>query len=418
MSRAHVLVSLATLGAIAASGPAWAGAKVSITDDTFAQVGLLLQPQIRLDQDANYAKDGWAYTPFLRRARIMLSGQVTDRVQFFFDTDSPNMGRNGDWSPSIYVQDAWFEYVAAPELQVDVGMLLLPFTRHGTQGATSLLMTDYHATLVKYPAGSHKVWRDAGIMARGVVAKKVEYRLALSNGIQSGYGAASVDIDGDGQPDDDPRGILNPSDLPRVTGRLVYNVFEAEGAPGAAGYFYRGAALKMDEKRLVSPKRVLAVGLSADWQADALYAVKPADAADLDAWSTIPYLGLAADVYADIPMRAGHRALNAQAAIYRYDYGDRAVLTDPTRGTLASLSGVGGFAEAGYRVRKWEPLVAAELYDVSDGDAGDWLAILGGLAWWYQGHAANVKAEIGASRSGSSDAPFTVAGTVQTQLLF
>jgi hypothetical protein len=418
MSRIHVLAAFTTLGVLAASGPAQAGAKVTITDDTFAQVGLLLQPQVRVEQNGNYEKDAWGYTPYLRRARIILSGQVTDRVQFFLDTDSPNMGKSGDWTPTMYVQDAWVEFNVAPELQVDVGMLLMPFTRHGTQGATTLLMTDYHSMLLKYPAGSNKVWRDAGIMARGVVAKKVEYRLALTNGVQSGYGVnLTEDTDDDGAPDTDPRGILNPSDLPRVTGRVVYNVFDAEGGPGSAGYFYKGAGLKMDEKRLVTPKRILAVGLSADWQADAVYSVKPADVADPTKWSPIPYLGLAADVYADIPMNDGRQALNAQAAFYRYDYGDDGVLIDPAKG-IVPVSGMGGFVEAGYRVHKWEPLLAAEMYNVGDGDIGDWLAVLGGVAWWYQGHAANVKAEIGASRTNGPDQALTAAATIQTQLLF
>ncbi|MBN1336167.1 MAG: hypothetical protein JXB39_09415 [Deltaproteobacteria bacterium] len=420
MSRAPLLPGFVLLAALAGSSPALAGARVAISDDTWAQVGLLLQPQVRFDQDGTYTKDGWAYTPFLRRARVLLSGQVTDRVYFFFETDSPNMGRSGDWTPMVFVQDAWVEYDVAPELQIDVGMLLLPFSRHGTQGATSLLMSDYHSALLKYPAGSHKIWRDSGVMARGRIAKQVEYRLALTNGVQSGYGAQLQDTDEDGIPDTDPRGLLNPSDLPRVTGRLVYNVFDAEGGPGAAGYFYKGAGLKTDGKRVVTPKRVLSVGLSADWQADAFYAVDPHDLTDPldDRWSTEAYLGLAADVYADLPLEGGERAVNAQAAFYRYDHGDASVLVDSARGAIQPMSGMGGFVEGGYRIGTWEPLLCAEMYDVSDAEASDYLAILGGLAWWYQGHAANVKAEIGASRAGGSESDFSLAGTLQTQLLF
>ena len=189
-------------------------------------------------------------------------------------------------------------------LQIDVGMLLVPFSHHGMQGAVSLHSLDYHAGLIRYPTGSHMVWRDFGVMVRGLLWEdRVEYRLAVLNGVRGGA--------------DDPR---NPNDWPRLTARLTFNLFDAEGGSGTGGFFYDGLYLEKKDGAVVSTRRILSLGLSADWQKDLNV--------DLDTNGATErrgdYFALSVDLFWDLPLDTSRRlGLSGQVNFYYYDHGDR-----------------------------------------------------------------------------------------------
>ena len=78
----------------------------------------------------------------VRRARLILTGQVSERVGFFFVTDSPNWGRGGNWTPDFYVLDAFVTFDLGEALKLDAGILLPPFVHHASGTWLRLLLVD------------------------------------------------------------------------------------------------------------------------------------------------------------------------------------------------------------------------------------------------------------------------------------
>ncbi len=443
---------------IAAMAPT-SGYMIKGPGESFLKVGGLLQARMESTKDAAPSGDSWDFDTYLRRMRLMVYGQLNKWVNFFIETDNPNFGKGGEWDASYtFIQDAYLEVNLHEAFQVDMGMLLLPFSHHGMQGATTLLGMDYHSGLVKYPSRSQKVWRDAGIMLRGLVAKKhIEYRLGLFNGARGKMKTAK-----------DPQDPRNPKDLPRLTGRLTFNVFEAEGGAGAGGMFYDGLYLKQTDAGLISPKTVLAIGGSIDWQADLNMQINnPAlrtNATDpYTVVDTTDYLAAAWDVFWDIPLGAKKiMSLNGQVNGYYYNHGDRSsdvtTVVDPetntnvdipssfayynTIGDTALYTGLGLMSEVGFRYNWIQPLVLVDFFkstkadlpaasDVADmagyckalgmkscaGDLGDMVAVYGGLNFYLFGHGTTFKLQAGAvNKNGADD--WTPSVHFQAQLLF
>jgi len=433
MTRNLTLNKQAALLAVAALGlvlldpvPGRAGVKVAGDDETYLKIGGLLQAHAAFTEQG--APDGSSVGTdfYLRRMRLMVYGQLNEWVNYFVETDNPNFGKNGDFSMNMFIQDAYLEVNLHEAFQIDMGMLLVPFSHHGMQGATSLLALDYHGALLKYPDGSNKVWRDYGLMFRGLVAGgMLEYRLGVFNGV---HGDTSLTGYGEdawlGQAD--PR---NPMDLPRVTARLTFNVFDPEGGAGAGGMFYDGLYLSHTDEGLLSSKRVLAIGASVDWQRELNVR-----------WSTLPdgtgmeppseargiaergdYLAAAGDVFWDIPLGEQRiMSLNGQVGFYYFDHGDRSA-GDTYYDSIGSRSytGIGLMSELGFRYDAFQPLVTFDWFDSTEAvadDQGDYLAVTGGLNYWMFGHSVSFKLQVGGSKVDGGD--WGVAGTLQGQLLF
>lgn len=343
--------------------------KVLAHDKTTINLGLLLQPQAVVAQGA--APDGGPGTDFfLRRARLMVHGELTERVAFFVETEQINLGKDGGWDSAAYVQDAYLSLrvspTTAPAVLVDAGMMLVPFTRHAMQSAVSLNGLDYHAKLVLYPSQSTRVWRDVGVGVRATVGP-VQLRAGVFNGVE---GAAAT-----------PTTMArNADDLPRLAGHARVSLVGDD-----KGFFYPGLQF--------SPAPVVSVGVGADWQRGAIAAMAGPD----------DHLALAADVYAHLPTGAD-QAIVAQATVVRYD-----------DGAAATSTGVGGFVEAGFRVGKVEPIVAYEHF-AADLAAGDLRAVHLGGAWFVDQHRTNLKVDVTRARVGA--AADTWSATLQAQLSF
>jgi len=409
---AWLLVLLALgLGAALQAPPALAAGFRIGNDDKHLKVSALLQGWGTLTPEG--APDGRSLSTelYLRRMRLLFYGQVTKWVHFFVETDSPNFGKNGDTSVNMFIQDAWVEFNIHEALQIDVGMVLAPFSHHGMQGAVSLHSLDYHAGLIKYPRGGHKVWRDWGVMVRGLLFKRhLGYRLALMNGVHGGNA--------------DPR---NPADWPRLTGRLTVNVFESESGPGTGGFFWDGLYLKKTARGLVSPRRVLSFGVSMDWQRD-LNVSRNVGESDPSLPSFVvsrdDYLAVAADAFLDLPLTRDRRwGLAGQLNFYYYDHGSRRNLTDGLSGSFYGLdggseyTGYGFLGEVGIRYDQWEVVANVDWFDATraDGSEGDLLSVYGGFNWWWRGHATNIKVQAGATKLGGGD--FQPLVILQAQLL-
>ncbi len=342
----------------------------------------------------------------------MFYGQLTKWLNFFIETEQANFGKNGDWGGRMFIQDAYVELNPHPAFQLDVGMMLPALSHHANQSATSLLGMDYHGALVKYPTGSTMVWRDMGVMVRGLVLKdRLDYRLAVWSGV---HGSGS-----------DPR---NPKDLPRLSGRLTANVFDAEGGGGVGGMFFDGLYIKQDGRHVVSTKRVLSFGVSFDWQPDlnVQYATRAPDADPETPDRPIAYsdyVAVAGDVFWDLPFGENKiLSANGQMDFYYFNHGDRRTSTGNwyynTVGNSLNYTGWGMFGEYGIRYSKFQGLFSMDVYDSTeaDGKTGDYLMFAGGFNYYLLAHATTLKLEIGADKSGDND--WKAAMKFQLQLVF
>jgi len=425
MNRRTLLVPLLL---IATLGPAQA-AELKLGDDThWLKLGLLLQGQTAWAEHAAPDGDSGDFDAYLRRMRLMLSGQLGERVSFFVMTDLPNYGKQGDFSGSMFVQDAWVEFNVHSALQIDAGMLLAPFSRHGLQSAAALQGVDYHAALFQYPGGAHRVWRDFGVQARGrVLSDRFEYRLAALNGVHGKASlAAQEDASGSaGRQQTEPR---NPRDWPRCVGRVSYNFFETEGGPGPGGFYPKNVHLAVTDEGIVTPKPYLAVGASFDWQKDlnVLWASAPGGTPPGTAEADLPqreiaelssYWAAALDLFFELPLgERGHRAVTGQLGAYHYDHGTFEANSYYQPASAAAFSGAGGFAELGFRSGAWEPVIGADWFDATADDRrGDTRAWSLGLNWWWQALGSNLKLQV--LRAQRDAGPWRWGAQLQAQLL-
>ncbi len=156
-----------------------AGPKLVISDDSYLQVGALGQLQATYSEDADDTTDF-----FLRRARIILSGQMMDGVLFFLETDSPNTGKAGSADPDMDIQDAFMDFrlSGCSNHWFKAGLILLPFSFENRSSAASLLGNDYNAEVIKLP--NTFVWRDYGAEFHGSLFNQ---KIAYAAGVFDGY---------------------------------------------------------------------------------------------------------------------------------------------------------------------------------------------------------------------------------------
>lgn len=214
-------------------GVALAGPKWEISEDSYVQMGLLGQVHASFTEGAEDEHD-----LYLRRARLILSGQVFDGLKFFMETDNDNAGRNGTTGVSTDIQDAFVEQRLPFDHYIQGGLILLPFSFENAASAGSLLGLDYNLETLKF--ADTFAWRDYGVVLRGDVMKRFAYRI----GAFDGY-------------DDTASSRKNPSAPVRVTGHLAANIIgETEN-----GWFF-------NQERLAEAP-YLSIGCGIDNQSEA-----------------------------------------------------------------------------------------------------------------------------------------------------
>jgi len=352
----RILGTLLTLAlTLACAAPAQA-VKLEASDDVFVNVRFLVQPHVQFENDP--LVDPALQTHFyLRRTRFILAGQVSPYVSFFFETDQPNWGKEGDWTPEFFVQDAWVSFDLHEAFHVVTGLLLIPFVHQTRQGATSLHTLDHHAALVRYPGGSHLVWRDPGVEIRGLLANQhLDYKVAITEGVPG-----------------------NEHDIPRFSGRLQVNFFDAEPK-----YFYAGT--------YHGKKKILSAGVAFD--------VQP------EAFGDDPYLAFGGDVFLDMPV--GRNRISGQIDVVYYG------------GNAHPMGGFGTLFDFGVAIGKVEPIIAVDWFmprgasSFTDHYFGPHV----GVNWWIKNHAVNVKFDFGLIKAeGRTFSETQRVWTIQTQLL-
>ena len=342
--RPFLMPAAAVLALSVAAPPASAQWQTESKDGAASiKLGFLIQPQLELLETAD--QEAISTNLFVRRLRLLVGGALGEHWSFFFETDSPNLGKAnpnpGTSTPGvkdqsdIYVQDAYVTYSQGMAFKVDAGMIMLPHSRHGTQSAATLLAVDYGPyTFLDSGPGGERAGRDYGVQLRGYPAgQKLEYRLAVSQGIRG------------------PE-ARNPL---RVTGRAVCYPFGAE-----TGFFYGGT--------FQGTKRQAGFGGGFDVQEDArIYS---------------------ADAFFETPVLGARQGFTVQFNWMRYDGGS----------FLPALPKQDAFlVEAGYHVwnHRLTPFVQYQARDFAGAATPDQDTLQTGVAWWLAGHQRNLKFSVG-----------------------
>lgn len=298
LSRAVPWIAALVL-ALGAAGAAQAQWQMQSADgETSIKFGFLAQ--MRADS-VETASGEDSQNLYFRRLRLLWGGKLGGKWSFFFETDSPNLGKADSKgvksSGDVYIQDFVVSYDQSPTFHVDAGLLLPAQSRNHNQSAATLLASDYGPySFLESGVTTSNVGRDYGVRIRGSAADNhLEYRLGVYDGF---------------------RGV-NAAESFRYAGRIAYNFFDTE-----TGLFYTGNNL--------GGKRQLAIGVGFDKQDD--------------------YSMNGFDLFWDQPVGEKGGAFTLQLDSIAYDGGD--FLTGlPKQDTL--------LLEAGYLIggTKWQPWI-------------------------------------------------------------
>jgi hypothetical protein len=326
------------------------------------KLGFLVQPAFEYtSQSLTSSTANGAF--FLRRMRLMAGLTVGSNLEFFFETDSPNLGKNAGVNPTSFgntsalalVQDAFVTWKVMDEFKLDGGMMLIPFTHNSVQGATTLYGWDYFASSFMQSGGfANFAGRDVGAQARGLVIGHLEYRLGVFTGKRDAVAMM---------------GMAPPSRTSlRLAGRVQYNVFDPETA-----YFYAGT--------YGGTKKILSFGAGVDHHES--------------------YTAFAVDGFFDWPV--GPDVVTAQFAVLHYNGGTWMGIPTlpPTMGVAVPKKVTAVVGEAGYRISqlKLSPILRVENQSATVDPPMDPMIVASpsvlrfsaGLAWWLMGQTVNVK---------------------------
>lgn len=168
---------------------ATAGPKVEFGEEGYLQLSLLGQVHYSFVDDAADEHDF-----YLRRGRLILSGQIMDGVKVFAETDNDNAGKTGTSGVNTDIQDAFVDLqLLGSDHWVKAGLILLPFSFENTASAASLLGLDYNAETVKFV--NTFVWRDYGVELHGSFGDKIAYRVGGFDGYDDSATAKNEEAD-------------------------------------------------------------------------------------------------------------------------------------------------------------------------------------------------------------------------------
>jgi len=249
---------------------------VKVSDSVFFRLGTLMQFWADGTQDP--VSGGYSQNLFLRRVRFIVSGQIADRVTFFFQTENSRLGNSTataskNTATGFIVQDAFGEWrIAGDLLALDAGLFFAPQSRDLMTVSSTCLSFDVSSySSLQTVATQSSGGRDVGFQLKGyLLGDHLEYRAGVFDGqreLQSPAGAGS----------------RNP---PRFAARLQYDAFDVE-----KGYAY--------PRTNRGTKRILAVGAWNDRQGA------------FRAW------GL--DATLDLPVAANKDALTIGGEYFSYD---------------------------------------------------------------------------------------------------
>jgi hypothetical protein len=263
------------LAALISVLPGFAQITLKNEDVTF-RFGVLGQIWGDWTQDSG-GSQGYQQNFYLRRARLVMGGDIGKDVSFFLETDDPKLGITPkNLSAGFLLQDALVDWHPTREFQMVGGLMIVPFCRNGLQSAGSILTLDTSVfSAIASSATQSSAMRDVGFEAKGFFFKdRLLYRIGEFAGQRDANGRNS----------------------PRTAAYLQYDFFAPE-----KGYLFAGTNL--------GKQKVLAVSTGFDTQGS--------------------YRAHSADIAATLPVNRGDE-IAAQFQFTHYD-GRAKFLTIPNQ---------------------------------------------------------------------------------------
>jgi hypothetical protein len=328
-----------------------AQATIKVNDDINFKIGTLIQAWADSAEDSTTTK--YAKNLFLRRIRLIVGGQLSKNITFFFETDNPNLGKAPkNLSGGFITQDAFIEWKPQSDaFMLDAGLMFVPLCRNCLESAGTLLSLDYGSyTFTQSAATQSSVGRDTGFQAKGYLADgHIEYRAGVFQGVRAAGATNSF----------------------RTAGRLQYNVWDKE-----SGYLYPGLYL--------GNKKVLSFGAGLDHQQN--------------------YDGYSADVFTSIPF-ANKNAFNGELTLLHFDGGSTFASIPEQRDATLQV----GYYLAAAKVMPWLRAEGQDFRSAAN-NARDNKRLQAGLTWLPNGNNFNIKGAYSRvhPRSGNSTNEFTI----------
>jgi hypothetical protein len=350
-------LSLTMLVVLSAAGYANADAKIKINDDVTAKLGLRVQT-LYINRD-NDGEDEFK----LRRARIRLGANVTDKANVFLQTDVSGK--------DVKLIDAYVTYKPNKNLNIIVGEHMVPASRQNVTTAGALMAIDRpgiaykamnwgsralksfsNSTINETKAGfsTRNAVRDVGTTVFGNVKLSEKTHLKFYTGAYNGSN----------KPADDTL---------QYSGRVQVNFGDAEN-----GYFNTSTYL--------GKKQTIALGASYSSQADAAMTV---------AGNAVDYALASVDVFVEQPIGKG--ALTIEAAYTDLDLDGAGELT--TGGVGTQSEGNGYYLQSGFFINDFQVWGGYESWDSTHtDDLGSFSTSKVGITYFLKGHKLNIKAGI------------------------
>ncbi|MFT5297328.1 MAG: hypothetical protein ACI9YH_003360 [Colwellia sp.] len=350
-------LSLTMLIALSTAGYANADAKIKINDDVTAKLGLRVQT-LYINRDNN-GEDEFK----LRRARIRLGANVTDKASVFLQTDVSGK--------DVKLIDAYITYKPNKNVNIIVGEHMVPASRQSLTTAAALMTLDRPGIAYKAMNWGGRALKNfsnstinetkAGFATRHAVRDvggTIFGKFKLSEKMHLKFYT----------------GAYNGSDKPadetlQYASRVQFNFGDAEN-----GYF--------NSSTYLGKKQTFALGASYSSQSDAAMTV---------AGNGVDYALASVDVF--VEQSIGEGALTIEAAYTDLDLGGAGELT--TGGIGTQSEGDGYYAQTGFYINDFQVWGGYESWDSTHTEnLGSFSTSKVGITYFLKDHNLNFKAGV------------------------
>lgn len=387
MRKDRIIYFVVILGLLGfGTGSAQAGAKLKIDDESKIDLGFRLQTLfINTEKDIDGDNVFDSVNDFkVRRARIRLKGDVTEKMSMFIQTEFSE--ESGTSAADMRIIDAFMTLKLSNWHQIVTGELMAPVLRQNLTSSGALLAIDRPGIVYKtltWGARATAAFTNQGLSATDPGLKgKVDVRDmgvtlfgsgSLGGNMSLKYYAGIYDGVQEADPSTSPT-AGNKTDSERYSARIQLNFGDPE-----PGYF--------NSSTYLGKKKTIGVGVAYDTQADVY--------ADTTTGQRGDYTLYTADGFFDRPIGGG--TLTVEGAYIKLDLDEATIETAPLP-AVATLdtrqtAGDGFYVQAGYLMGNWQPWAAFETWgsDAAN-NFGSFDALKLGATYFLKGHNANVKA--------------------------
>jgi hypothetical protein len=174
--------------------PAPAAAQIVVkNEDVTFKFGVQGQLWADWTQDST-GTQGYQQNYYLRRARIIMGGDIGKDISFFVETDDPKLGITPkNLASGFILQDALLEWRPSKVFQVVGGLMIVPFSRNALQSTLSYLTLDVSPiSTVTNSVTQSSALRDVGFETKGFFLNDhLLYRIGEFSGARDANGRNS-----------------------------------------------------------------------------------------------------------------------------------------------------------------------------------------------------------------------------------